>query len=294
MSSMIYGTAWKKGDTARLVYEAIKAGFRSIDTAAMARHYNEAGCGKGIRRAVREGLVTRADLYIQTKFTPSDEAFADPDQYPDIPSQVRASVTRSLDRLRTTDDNDNTQASYLDCLVLHSPYGDRRDTLTAWQALSTFVPDRVRTLGISNVSPAELRALLASEEMMTTPPSVVQNRFTAREHQWDAATRALCAARKIVYQGFWTLTANPTEWQTTDYVGAVAAGAGVGRAVAWYALMMGLDIVVLNGTTNADHMREDLAGLTKVQQWRDTAEGKRVFEASLATMMIRTGTVAKS
>jgi predicted aldo/keto reductase-like oxidoreductase len=63
MPAMMYGTAGKKERTADLVYEAIKAGFRGIDTAAMERHYNEKGAGEGIRRAVQDGLVTREDLW---------------------------------------------------------------------------------------------------------------------------------------------------------------------------------------------------------------------------------------
>jgi diketogulonate reductase-like aldo/keto reductase len=286
MARMLYGTAWKEANTARLVFEAIKAGFRGIDTAAMTKHYNEAGCGDGIRRAIREGLVTRSDLYIQTKFSPSDDAFADKARYPDIAAQVRASVAQSLERLRASDVASDT---YLDCVVLHSPYTHHADTIAAWRALSLFVPSQVRSLGISNISHYELRALLDTPDL-ANPPVVVQNRFCASEHQWDAATRSLCAARHITYQGFWTLTANPSEWQAADYVGAVAVGAGVSRAVAWYALMMAADIVVLNGTTNVDHMREDLAGLRDVQAWKTTPEGQTVFRESLDVFMSRTGT----
>ena len=64
MPVMLYGTAWKKERTADFVYQAIKAGFRGIDTAHMKRHYDEAGTGEGIRRAIRDGLVTREDLWV--------------------------------------------------------------------------------------------------------------------------------------------------------------------------------------------------------------------------------------
>ena len=37
--SMIYGTAWKAERTTKLVYQALQAGFRGIDTAAQPRHY---------------------------------------------------------------------------------------------------------------------------------------------------------------------------------------------------------------------------------------------------------------
>jgi D-xylose reductase len=55
-------------DTARVVYDAIKAGYRNIDTAAI--YQNERQVGEGIRRAISEGLVTREDLFVTTKFLP--------------------------------------------------------------------------------------------------------------------------------------------------------------------------------------------------------------------------------
>ncbi len=64
MPKMIYGTAWKKDATAALVYEAIEAGFRALDTAAQPRHYREDLVGEGVRRAVAEGVVARKDLFV--------------------------------------------------------------------------------------------------------------------------------------------------------------------------------------------------------------------------------------
>jgi diketogulonate reductase-like aldo/keto reductase len=61
----VYGTAWKKDQTANLVYQALKAGFRGIDTAAQPRHYNEALVGEGIARAIQENIIKREDLYVR-------------------------------------------------------------------------------------------------------------------------------------------------------------------------------------------------------------------------------------
>lgn len=60
----MYGTAWKKQQTATLVYQAIKAGFRGIDTAAQPRHYQENLVGEGIRKAIEEGIVKRKELFV--------------------------------------------------------------------------------------------------------------------------------------------------------------------------------------------------------------------------------------
>src|ERR1700720_4028905 len=65
---IIYGTAWKKADTERLVELAIQQGFRGIDTACQPKHYDEAGVGAGVKACLNARLVRR-DLYLQTKFT---------------------------------------------------------------------------------------------------------------------------------------------------------------------------------------------------------------------------------
>src|SRR5260370_9859411 len=66
---IIYGTAWKKSETARLVENAIRQGFRGIDTACQPKHYDEPGVGAGVALSLGATLA-RADLYLQSKFTP--------------------------------------------------------------------------------------------------------------------------------------------------------------------------------------------------------------------------------
>src|SRR5258708_15797500 len=67
--AFLYGTAWKEDRTPALTELALRAGFRGIDTANQRRHYFEAGVGEGLAAAYRAGVVTRADLFLQTKFT---------------------------------------------------------------------------------------------------------------------------------------------------------------------------------------------------------------------------------
>lgn len=64
MPTLIYGTAWKKDRSAELVYTALKAGFRAVDTAAQPKHYREDLVGEGIRKAIAEGIVKREDIYV--------------------------------------------------------------------------------------------------------------------------------------------------------------------------------------------------------------------------------------
>ena len=62
--AFLYGTAWKKEKTADLVYQALCSGFRGVDTAAQPKHYREDLVGKGIRRALTEGRVSREELFV--------------------------------------------------------------------------------------------------------------------------------------------------------------------------------------------------------------------------------------
>src|SRR3954469_21517987 len=99
----LYGTAWKENRTAALTELAIRSGFRAIDTANQRRHYFEAGVGEGLTSAYGSGLVTRADLFLQTKFTyqrgqdhrlPYDPAAS-------LSVQVAQSLASSLEHLAT-------------------------------------------------------------------------------------------------------------------------------------------------------------------------------------------------
>ncbi|KAK1996133.1 aldo/keto reductase [Colletotrichum falcatum] len=286
---LIYGTAWKKAQTAPLVASALSAGFRAIDTAA-SHHYSEEGVGAGLRAWLAQNPahgVSRSGLYIQTKFSPSPSALP-------IPDQVHASVASSLKNLSMPgnllareeapavakddgDDGDGAGGFYLDCVLLHAPYPSYADTLLAWRALESYVPSRVRTLGISNVGLGELRALCADAAVK---PVVVQNRLNPDE-AYNTPVRVFCRDRGINFQSFWTLTANPPLVRS-EAVGAVAEGAGVSNEVAMYALVLGLGgVSVLDGTTNEVRMREDLEGVDKVAAWAEGG-GAEVWGRSLA------------
>src|ERR1700680_635006 len=132
MPKIMYGTAWKKADTERLVRIAIRQGFRGIDTACQPKHYDEAGVGAGVAACLDQNL-TRAELYLQTKFTPlsgHDPARIPYDPSAPLPMQVAQSFAASLRNLQTP---------YLDCLVLHSPFANAKQTLAAWRAMEALV-----------------------------------------------------------------------------------------------------------------------------------------------------------
>lgn len=249
MPSIIYGTAWKKERTADLVFQAIQAGFRGIDTACQPKHYNEAGVGEALARLTREG-IEREDLFIQTKFTPIDGQ--DPqtipyDKYATLKSQVFQSFEVS---------KKNLGVSYVDSLVLHSPLENREELLLVWQAMEYIQQTQgAKQLGISNCYDLEVLKLLY--DAASIKPAVLQNRFY-RHTGYDFALRKWCQERKIIYQSFWTLTANP-DLLANPLLQRTAQEFQVTTAQILFRFLTHIGIVPLIGTCSYEHMKEDLA-----------------------------------
>jgi len=249
MPQILYGTAWKKADTEQLVASAIRAGFRGFDTACQPKHYEESGVGAGIAAALAEGL-TRDDLYLQTKFTPlsgQDPLRIPYDARAAIPQQVAQSCEVSLRNLRT---------DRLDCLVLHSPLPTARQTLEAWRAMETLVDaGKAGQLGISNCY--ELRQLESLYNEARIKPAVLQNRFHA-DTRYDHDIRVYCRKQNIIYQSFWTLTANPQVLSHRTVTGLADKYQRTGAQILFRYLTQ-IGVAPLTGTRSASHMREDLA-----------------------------------
>ena len=245
---LIYGTAWKKDDTAAFVEQAIVCGFRAIDTACQPKHYNERGVGDAIDSVMKKYGLHREELFIQTKFTPvSGQDHNMPyNQTAPVYMQVQESIARSLQNLRTT---------YVDSLVLHSPYPDYADTLTAWRSMEeVHIQGKARQLGISNTY--DLTTLKKLYADASVKPRVVQNRFYA-ESNYDTELRAWCQERDIRYQSFWTLTANPHLLQHPILTKAAETLKKTTPQILFrYLIQRNVD--PLTGTKSATHMKEDL------------------------------------
>src|SRR3989442_11485830 len=181
----LYGTAWKEDRTPALVELALRMGFRGIDTANQRRHYFEAGVGEGLTAAYRAGVVTRADLFLQTKFTyqGGQDQRLPYDPSANLTTQVAQSMASSLEHLGT---------DYVDSYVLHGPASGRGWTEEDAEVWAAMVKERdagrTRFLGMSNVSLRHLEQLVASGG---AAPHYVQNRCFARVG-WDRDTRAFC------------------------------------------------------------------------------------------------------
>ena len=247
----LYGTAWKEDRTPALTELALRTGFRGIDTANQRRHYFEAGVGQGLAAAYRAGVVTRADLFLQTKFTyqPGQDHRLPYDPAADLATQVAQSMRSSLEHLGT---------DHVDSYVLHGPasrYGWGDEDAEVWAAMvRERDAGRTRLLGVSNVSLRHLEQMAAAG---AGTPAFVQNRCFARLG-WDRDVRVFCADRQIVYQGFSLLTANP-EVLHHPVVARVAARGHATPAQVVFRFAQAVGMLPLTGTTDAEHMVQDLA-----------------------------------
>jgi diketogulonate reductase-like aldo/keto reductase len=179
-----------------------------------------------------------------------------------LADQISTSVKSSLRNLRVQEDESSSEAAYIDCLVLHSPLPTEAENLAAWRAMESFVPDRVRHLGISNTGRRELAAIWAAAHIR---PAVVQNRWHPG-NRWDGEVRNFCRENGIMYESFWTLTGNPGLLKS-EPVARLSKEAGVSKQAALYSLVMELGITPLNGTTSKERMEEDLKDVLNVRNW---------------------------
>lgn len=249
--NFIYGTAWKEERTEELTFQALKTGFRAIDTANQRKHYFEEGVGLGIKRFLElPDSPKREDLFLQTKFTYSRgqdhrKPYSDSDSFT---KQVSDSFSSSLIHLGT---------SYIDSYVLHGPYSANsigHQDLETWAAMENLMEKKqVKSLGVSNISPEQLISLC---DKVKIKPSFVQNRCFAR-FGWDKEVREICKSEGIAYQGFSLLTANLNEL-ASPLIAEMALKYEKTIPQIVFRFANQLNMICLTGTTNPKHMQEDL------------------------------------
>lgn len=124
------------GATKQAVIDAIKTGYRLIDTAAS--YGNEREVGAGIKAAIDQGLVNREDLFITSKLWVEDVSA----------EKAGQAINDSLDRL---------QLDYLDLLLIHQPYND---VFGAWREMEkAYDEGKLKSIGVSNFDIAQITNL---------------------------------------------------------------------------------------------------------------------------------------
>lgn len=156
-----------KAECENAVYQAIEAGYRLLDTAAV--YGNEDALGNAVRKAIGNGLVTRDQLFITSKIFPTDMM-----TYESAKAAVDASLQKSgLD--------------YFDLYLLHQPFGDY---FSAWRALEAAKKEgKLRSIGVSNFFS---NLLVNFCEVVDTIPAVNQ----IETHPWYVRNQDLGEARR--------------------------------------------------------------------------------------------------
>jgi 2,5-diketo-D-gluconate reductase A len=136
------------GEAAVAVDQAIRLGYRHIDTAEA--YKNEGGVGAGIKRALHDGGLTRGDLFVTTKLWPGNSAWG---ETPKTTATTIASFEASLARLGL---------DYVDLYLIHATF-DPQQRLAQWRGLVTlYEQKRVRAIGVSNFGIPHLETLKAA------------------------------------------------------------------------------------------------------------------------------------
>jgi diketogulonate reductase-like aldo/keto reductase len=248
MPGIIYGTAWKKERTAELVVNAIQTGFRGIDTAGQPKHYAEVLVGEGLQMLNRQGIEREA-LYLQTKFTPVSSQ--DPEQMPyDKSAPLKIQVAQSFAQSQK-----NLQTDYVDGLILHSPLASHAQTMEAWTAMEAIhQAGGARQLGISNCYDLSVMQALYADARVK--PALVQNRFY-KETGYEVDMRRWCASHGVIFQSFWSLTANE-HILTSATLRDLAEQYYKNPAQIFFRYLTQTGVVPLTGTSSVQHMRDDL------------------------------------
>ncbi len=268
MPPLIYGTAWKKERTKELVIEAVKAGFKGIDTACQPKHYHEAGVGEALKALAEEGF-RREDLFLQTKFTPL--AGQDPLNIPyDKKAKLYTQVAQSFEVSKT-----NLHTNYIDSLVLHSPLSAFKDLEMVWKAMEEIAQrGEAKQLGISNIY--DLQTLQDLYDIAEIKPSVVQNRFY-QDSGYDKEIRSFCKTNNIIYQSFWSLTANPHILQSRELL-ELSQKYNKDVVQLFFAYLHQIGIIPLDGTTDVEHMQSDLQSFDITLEDNEISKLHSLFE----------------
>lgn len=212
------------------VMALIENGGRLIDTAYM--YGNEEAVGEGVRLAMAEYGVLREEIFVITKIYPSQ--FSDPE----------AAIDMALEKLNI---------GYIDMMLLHHPGSN---DVKAYLAMEKYVAEgKIRSLGLSNWYIKELTDFLPQVNIM---PSLVQNEIHPYYQEQEVVP--FIQERGIVVQCWYPLGGRGYTKQllTDETITAIASAHGVSAAQVILRWDLQRGIVVIPGSSNPDHIRENL------------------------------------
>ena len=214
-------------ETEQAVINAVRAGYRHIDTAQA--YVNESEVGRGIARCG----VARKELFVTTKVwveNAGEEAAA-------------ASLERSFSRLNL---------SYIDMVLIHQPYGDVYGT---WRALERYqAAGKIRAIGVSNFTADRVIDLGIFNKVMPVADQIEINPF----HQQAAQVDTL-RAEGIVPEAWGPFAEGKFGIFENPVLAAIAKkhGKSIAQVITRWLIERG--IVVLAKSTKPARMAENLA-----------------------------------
>ena len=225
------GTWTLKGQTCEdSVYHALKTGYRLIDTA---RYYgNEKDVGRGIQRAIKEGLVKREEIFVTSKIMPSDYDRA----YKGIEDSLK-----------------DLGLDYLDLILIHQPgYDDESVYRAMEEALKNGL---VKSIGISNYySKEQVDEVLSYAKVL---PAVIQNENHI--YYQNNELREYVKTKGIVIESWYPFggrghTAENFENETIVKI-AQETGKSSAQVILRWQIQEGY--IVIPGSSNPDHIEEN-------------------------------------
>lgn len=134
----------------RSVHEALRTGYRLIDTAAA--YLNEDAVGKAIKRSG----VAREELFVTTKLWIQDAGY----------ESTKAAFEKSLRRL---------QLDYLDLYLIHQPFGD---VYGSWRGMEELYREgRIRAIGVANFQPDRIMDLIMHHKVIPAVDQIETHPF---------------------------------------------------------------------------------------------------------------------
>ena len=212
------------------VMALIENGGRLIDTAYM--YDNEEAVGEGVRRAMAEYGVPREEIFVITKIYPNQ--FDDPE----------AAIEMALQKL---------DIGYIDMMLLHHPGSN---DVNAYLAMEKYAADgRIRSLGLSNWYMEELTEFLPQVNIM---PALVQNEI--HPYYQEQQVVPFIQEKGMVVQCWYPLGGRgyTKELLTNETITAIADTHGVSAAQVILRWDLQRGIVVIPGSSNPDHIKENL------------------------------------
>ncbi|MGK9325850.1 aldo/keto reductase [Aerococcus urinaeequi] len=217
-------------ETAAAVYQAIKVGYRLIDTATI--YGNERETGQGIKRAIDEGLVRREDLFVTSKLfilqAPEEKA--------------AETIEQSLNVMGL---------EYLDLYLIHQPYGE---IYGAWRALVAGQKSgKLRAIGISNFKSSKMIEFVGLNEVTPQINQIEVNPWNQRieDQEWHEKYGVQVEAWAPFAEGRHDLFTNPILAEIGRQYGK-----SIGQVVLRWLIQRG--IVALAKSVRPERMAENI------------------------------------